>query len=195
MRAAISGSSGGCGDTRSRCRSGAWRNAVRLKGVARRGAGKVRKRPGKPARGLAHVDMSYARVGVMTVPVRLPRRKKTAPPDSGDLLAWYDRNARVLPWRARWGERPEPYCVWLSEIMLQQTTVKAVAPYYARFVLRWPTVEALANADRDDVLRASAALGYYPRARNLHACARAGVERYDVEFSPRAGSGRRLPWR
>src|SRR5262247_4591113 len=75
------------------------------------------------------------------------------------LLAWYDRHARVLPWRARRGERADPYRVWLSEIMLQQTTVKAVGPYYARFLLRWPTVNALAKASLDDVLRAWAGLG------------------------------------
>ena len=111
----------------------------------------------------------------MSVAVRSPARKKAAP-DPADLLAWYDRHRRVLPWRARKGERTEPYRVWLSEIMLQQTTVKAVAPYYARFVARWPAVEALAAADLDDVLRAWAGLGYYARARNLHACARAVAE-------------------
>jgi A/G-specific adenine glycosylase len=94
-------------------------------------------------------------------------------PNPDDLLAWYDRHARVLLWRARKGERTDPYKVWLSEIMLQQTTVKAAAPYYARFVARWPTVEALARAELDEVLRAWAGLGYYARARNLHACARA----------------------
>ena len=83
----------------------------------------------------------------MTVAVRLPRRKKARRPEPADLLAWYDRHARVLPWRARRGERADPYRVWLSEIMLQQTTVKAVAPYYARFLSRWPTVDALAAAE------------------------------------------------
>jgi A/G-specific adenine glycosylase len=101
------------------------------------------------------------------------RKKEAAPmsaPDPAALLAWYDIHARTLPWRVR-GQRQEPYRVWLSEIMLQQTTVKAVAPYYARFLERWPTVHALARADREDVLRAWAGLGYYARARNLHACA------------------------
>jgi A/G-specific adenine glycosylase len=88
-----------------------------------------------------------------------------------DLLAWYDRHRRVLPWRARAGEMAEPYRVWLSEIMLQQTTVTAVAPYYARFLERFPDVFALAAAPIDDVLKAWAGLGYYARARNLHACA------------------------
>ena len=88
------------------------------------------------------------------------------------LLAWYDRHRRILPWRARRGEKPDPYKVWLSEIMLQQTTVKAVAPYYARFLARWPNVDALAEAELDEVLAQWAGLGYYARARNLHACAR-----------------------
>lgn len=88
------------------------------------------------------------------------------------LLRWYDRDRRDLPWRARPGEAADPYRVWLSEIMLQQTTVKAVAPYFLDFLRRWPTVGDLASADLDDVLRAWAGLGYYARARNLHACAR-----------------------
>jgi A/G-specific adenine glycosylase len=91
------------------------------------------------------------------------------------LLRWYDRHRRRLPWRAMPGKVPDPYHVWLSEIMLQQTTVVAVIPYYERFVTRFPTVEALAAAKLDDVLSAWAGLGYYARARNLHACARAVV--------------------
>jgi A/G-specific adenine glycosylase len=86
------------------------------------------------------------------------------------LLNWYDRNGRDLLWRLR-GGRPDPYRVWLSEIMLQQTTAAAVGPYYTRFLLRWPTLEALAAAPRDEVLSAWAGLGYYSRARNLHAAA------------------------
>ena len=86
------------------------------------------------------------------------------------MLKWYDRAGRDLPWRLREG-RPESYRVWLSEIMLQQTTVAAVAPYFTRFLERWPTVEALAAAPRDEVLGAWAGLGYYSRARNLHAAA------------------------
>ena len=93
------------------------------------------------------------------------------------LLAWYDRHRRVLPWRARKGERADPYRVWLSEIMLQQTTVKAVGPYYARFLERFPTVARLAAAPLEEVLSLWAGLGYYARARNLHACARAVAER------------------
>ena len=132
-------------------------------------------------------------VGAMTVAVRLPRRKKIDRPDPADLLAWYDRHARVLPWRARRGEHADPYRVWLSEIMLQQTTVKAVGPYYARFLLRWPTVNALAKASLDDVLRVWAGLGYYARARNMHACARAVVERHGGQFPDNIGALRALP--
>lgn len=88
------------------------------------------------------------------------------------LLAWYDRNRRRLPWRAEPGVAPDPYRVWLSEIMLQQTTVKATIPYYERFLARFPSLEALAAAPLDSVLSAWAGLGYYARARNLHACAR-----------------------
>src|ERR1700694_6017297 len=94
------------------------------------------------------------------------------------LLAWYDRHRRRLPWRALPGETADPYRVWLSEIMLQQTTVKAVAPYFARFTACWRDVRALADAPLDDVLKLWAGLGYYARARNLHACAKAVVERH-----------------
>jgi A/G-specific adenine glycosylase len=88
------------------------------------------------------------------------------------LLAWYDRSRRDLPWRYGPGKAADPYRVWLSEIMLQQTTVKAVIPYFESFTGRWPTVKALASAPREDVLAAWAGLGYYSRARNLHACAK-----------------------
>src|SRR5712671_6280645 len=102
------------------------------------------------------------------------------------LLAWYDRHRRALPWRALPGAlagvTPDPYRVWLSEIMLQQTTVKTVAPYFLRFVERWPDVAALAAAPRDDVLRLWAGLGYYARARNLHACAQAVVNHHAGRF-------------
>ncbi|HZD92389.1 MAG TPA: A/G-specific adenine glycosylase [Pseudolabrys sp.] len=119
-------------------------------------------------------------------------RKKVLP-DPADLLTWYHRHARVLPWRARPGETPDPYRVWLSEIMLQQTTVKTVGPYYARFLARWPTVTALADASLDDVLRSWAGLGYYARARNLHACARAVVERHGGVFPADLEQLRALP--
>ena len=90
------------------------------------------------------------------------------------LLGWYDRHARTLPWRSPPGmPAPEPYRVWLSEVMLQQTTVAAVKPYFARFLDIWPDVGALAAAEESEVMAAWAGLGYYSRARNLHACARA----------------------
>jgi A/G-specific adenine glycosylase len=94
-------------------------------------------------------------------------------PPARALLDWYDRHRRAMPWRARPGERPDPYRVWLSEIMLQQTTVAAVAPYYERFLARFPDMHALARAPEDSVMQAWAGLGYYARARNLHACAKA----------------------
>jgi A/G-specific adenine glycosylase len=107
--------------------------------------------------------------------------RETAAPATaraGDLLAWYDRMARPLPWRVpprarAAGVAPDPYRVWLSEVMLQQTTVAAVIPYFLAFTERWPRVEALATAPDGDVMAAWAGLGYYARARNLLACARA----------------------
>ncbi len=94
------------------------------------------------------------------------------------LLHWYDAHARDLPWRASPGEpSPDPYRVWLSEVMLQQTTVAAVKPYFEKFLARWPDVEALAAADDADVMGAWAGLGYYSRARNLVKCARAVAAR------------------
>lgn len=108
------------------------------------------------------------------------------------LLHWYDASARVLPWRSPPGTNaPEPYRVWLSEVMLQQTTVATVMPRFRRFLERWPTVEALAAAPLDDVLHEWAGLGYYARARNLHACARrvAGLG----GFPGMAASLRQLP--
>ena len=109
------------------------------------------------------------------------------------LLAWYDRERRVLPWRATPGETPDPYRVWLSEIMLQQTTVKAVLPRYAAFLRRWPNVEALARAELGEVLAAWAGLGYYARARNLHACARAVADRHGGKFPAEESELRKLP--
>ena len=87
------------------------------------------------------------------------------------VLAWWDVHRRDLPWRARPGERRDPYRVWLSEILLQQTSATAAAPYFLKFVARWPNVEALAAASLDEVIAAFSGLGYYSRARNLHACA------------------------
>ncbi len=98
------------------------------------------------------------------------------------LLAWYDRAGRQLPWRRRWPELAPPYLVFLSELMLQQTTVTAVIPYFQAFVKRWPTIEALAEADQADLLEAWAGLGYYARARNMHKAARLILERHDGQF-------------
>jgi A/G-specific adenine glycosylase len=97
--------------------------------------------------------------------------KKSSLPKSSDLLAWYDRHRRRLPWRALPGRVSDPYAVWLSEIMLQQTTVTAVKPYYEKFLTLWPTVQDLADAPVGEVMAAWAGLGYYARARNLHKCA------------------------
>jgi A/G-specific adenine glycosylase len=102
------------------------------------------------------------------------RRREVAPVATDRpvlLLEWYDRHRRRLPWRPPPGERADPYAVWLSEIMLQQTGVKTVGPYFLKFLARWPDVDALGSASLDDVLRMWAGLGYYSRARNLHACA------------------------
>lgn len=101
---------------------------------------------------------------------------------SAPLLKWYDTHRRVLPWRALPGQKPNPYAVWLSEVMLQQTTVATVGPYYHAFLKRWPKVQDLAKADRDDVLAAWAGLGYYSRARNLYACAQAVANEYAGKF-------------
>ncbi len=119
-------------------------------------------------------------------------------PSATDLLAWYDRHARRLPWRvspaqARRGRRPDPYRVWLSEIMLQQTTVATVGPYFRAFVERWPTVGDLAAADLDAVLHAWAGLGYYARARNLHKCARAVAGAHGGAFPDTEEGLRALP--
>src|SRR3712207_6286427 len=91
---------------------------------------------------------------------------------SNALLRWYAVDKRALPWRAGAGVAADPYRVWLSEVMLQQTTVAMARPYFEKFTSRWPTVEALAAADEAEVMSAWAGLGYYARARNLVACAR-----------------------
>lgn len=101
---------------------------------------------------------------------------------SARLLVWYDRSRRHLPWRSDPGAEANPYHVWLSEIMLQQTTVATVGPYFEKFLIRWPTIGDLAAADLDDVLHAWAGLGYYARARNLHKCAKAVVEKHGGRF-------------
>ncbi len=109
------------------------------------------------------------------------------------LLTWYDRHRRRLPWRALPGETADPYRVWLSEIMLQQTTVATVGPYFEAFLVRWPTVERLAAAPLDDVLTLWAGLGYYARARNLHACAVTVAGRHGGKFPSRLEDLRALP--
>src|SRR5713226_1229981 len=109
------------------------------------------------------------------------------------LLAWYDRHRRRLPWRALPGERADAYQVWLSEIMLQQTGVKTVGPYFEKFLARWPDVAAMAQASLDDVLRMWAGLGYYSRARNLHACAVAVARDHGGAFPDTEQGLRSLP--
>jgi A/G-specific adenine glycosylase len=109
------------------------------------------------------------------------------------LLDWYDRHRRKLPWRPYAGERADPYRVWLSEIMLQQTGVKTVGPYFQKFVARWPDVGALGRASLDDVLRMWAGLGYYSRARNLHACAVAVLRDHGGLFPDTEEGLRALP--
>ncbi len=113
------------------------------------------------------------------------RRKRKSSRTALKLLAWYDTHRRELPWRARPGETADPYRVWLSEVMLQQTTVAAVIPYYRAFLKRWPEVQALARAPLDDVLGAWAGLGYYARARNLHRAAKTVAREHGGVF-PRA---------
>ncbi len=113
--------------------------------------------------------------------------------DPAALLAWYDRQRRDLPWRVPPGRRPDPYLVWLSEIMLQQTTVARVGPYFDRFVARFPDISGLAASSLDEVLHLWQGLGYYARARNLHACARAVVERHGGHFPDDMRQLRALP--
>ena len=137
----------------------------------------------------------------MTLSGAASKRKKTSALERDEamvarpalLLAWYDRHRRRLPWRPLPGERADPYRVWLSEIMLQQTGVKTVGPYFEKFVARWPDVEALGRASLDDVLRMWAGLGYYSRARNLHACAVAVLRDHGGAFPDREQGLRTLP--
>ena len=117
---------------------------------------------------------------------------------STHLLDWYDRHARKLPWRVGPKERArgataDPYRVWLSEVMLQQTTVAAVKPYFDAFLARWPTAAALAAAPREEVMKAWAGLGYYARARNLHACAQTIVRDHAGCFPETAAGLKALP--
>ncbi|WP_440978334.1 A/G-specific adenine glycosylase [Sphingomonas pseudosanguinis] len=119
-----------------------------------------------------------------------------APLDGGPaarLLTWYDRHARDLPWRSKPGEVPDPYCVWLSEVMLQQTTVAAVTPRFTAWVARWPDVASLAAAPDEDIMAAWAGLGYYARARNLVKAARAVVAEHGGRFPGTEAELRELP--
>jgi len=130
--------------------------------------------------------------------LRAKKQEKTAVAESAAdrpalLLDWYDRHRRRLPWRPPAGERADPYRVWLSEIMLQQTGVKTVGPYFEKFVTRWPDVAALGRASLDDVLRMWAGLGYYSRARNLHACAVAVLRDHGGVFPDTEEGLRSLP--
>ncbi|GJM01668.1 MAG: A/G-specific adenine glycosylase [Rhodomicrobium sp.] len=119
-------------------------------------------------------------------------RKETKPPSPPQkasnlnlpprLLKWYDKEHRELPWRANPGQMPNPYHVWLSEIMLQQTVVKTVIPYFEKFTTLWPTLADLAAAELEDIRRAWAGLGYYTRAANLHKCARHIMDEYNGSF-------------
>lgn len=111
------------------------------------------------------------------------------------LADWYRAHARLLPWRTPPGSnvRPDPYRVWLSEVMLQQTTVAAVAPYFERFTTRWPTLADLAAAPAEDVLAAWAGLGYYSRARNLIACAATVMREHGGHFPADEAALRALP--
>ena len=122
--------------------------------------------------------------------IKTPARKRKP---ALALLNWYDAHRRDLPWRARPGERADPYAVWLSEVMLQQTTVAAVKSYYEAFLARWPTVETLAAAPLEDVLAQWAGLGYYARARNLHACARIVAQAHGGRFPHEERALLRLP--
>jgi A/G-specific adenine glycosylase len=122
------------------------------------------------------------------------RRRATSKARAGDaLLAWYDVHRRDLPWRAKPGQASDPYRVWLSEIMLQQTTVAAVAPYYRSFLARWPDVRRLAAASQDDVLSAWAGLGYYSRARNLYRAAQMVTSEFGGVFPDNSAALRQLP--
>lgn len=116
----------------------------------------------------------------MNLRPHIPKLRKT-------LLDWYDASGRTLPWRIRPEDRergvtPDPYAVWLSEIMLQQTTVPHATPYWEKFLARWPSVNDLATAEQDDVLAMWAGLGYYARARNLHKCAKVVRDEFGGRF-------------
>lgn len=114
-------------------------------------------------------------------------------PKAAHLLEWYRKHGRDLPWRSHHGRAPSPYHTWLSEIMLQQTGVITVIPYYERFTTKWPRVQDLANAHEDEILKEWAGLGYYSRARNLLKCARQIVAEYDSIFPDNVIELKKLP--
>lgn len=125
-------------------------------------------------------------------------KKTPEAPEAAPLLSWYDRHHRDLPWRvsppmAERGVKADPYHVWLSEVMLQQTTVQAVKPYFANFLKRWPKVTDLAAAANEDVMAAWAGLGYYARARNLKKCAEAVARDHGGTFPDTEGGLKALP--
>ncbi|MDB2682708.1 A/G-specific adenine glycosylase [Alphaproteobacteria bacterium] len=111
----------------------------------------------------------------------------------GQILEWYNKHQRELPWRNTKGQKPDPYKVWMSEIMLQQTTVQAVKSYYTKFLKRWPNVKVLAAADREDIMAEWAGLGYYSRARNLHACANIVANEHGGKFPQTQTELKKLP--
>jgi A/G-specific adenine glycosylase len=114
-------------------------------------------------------------------------------PSAVNLLRWYDIHRRTLPWRSKQGEKPDPYAVWLSEIMLQQTTVTAVKPYFEKFLARWPKVQDLAFAPVEEVMQYWSGLGYYSRPRNLHLCAKRVVDEFGGKFPANEAQLLKLP--
>lgn len=145
------------------------------------------------ARPTAWRGSSFLRNRGMVETSRLKANRKLAHPQAAALLAWYDRHRRALPWRALPGEAVDPYRVWLSEIMLQQTTVESVKPYFVKFLAAWPDVAALAAAEDQALLAAWAGLGYYARARNLMACARVVAKGHGGKFPETEEGLRALP--
>ena len=103
---------------------------------------------------------------------------------TNQLLDWYTKNGRELPWRVKGGAHPDAYAVWISEIMLQQTTVATVMDYFIRWLKKFPNIKTLAAADLQDVLLAWQGLGYYTRARKIHECAKVLMEKYGGQIPP-----------
>ena len=168
------------------------RHRSRNQTIGRTGAS--RRPGGRISRG-GHDRARIPQFGGMLYPAAMPILDAAASPAAvtSALLAWYDRERRHLPWRAAPGDSADPYRVWLSEVMLQQTTVAAVIPYFTRFLESWPTVAALANAPTEAVMQAWAGLGYYARARNLHLCAKTVWEQQNGRFPDTEERLRLLP--